>query len=222
MINYIFKEMTYQVNIVELGDYMNEKFFDLKREKQDRIINGALEVFAKSSYKHASTDRIIEIAEISKGLLFHYFGSKEGVYNFLYDYSIRFVELELYGTISIKETNFFELLRQVEEANFKIREKHFYMLAFLLQAEQEEDPNIKKIIRNKTKHLQDYKDKIFENANMNFLSRFENQDFALKIMRYCLDGFDLEHEKSNANSMIPWKKEKREYINLLENIMTNT
>lgn len=26
---------------------MNEKFFDLPREKQDRMINGALEVFAK-------------------------------------------------------------------------------------------------------------------------------------------------------------------------------
>ena len=35
---------------------MNEKFFDLAREKQDRMINGAIEVFAKNGYKHASTD----------------------------------------------------------------------------------------------------------------------------------------------------------------------
>ena len=27
---------------------MNEKFFDLAREKQDRMINGAIEVFAKT------------------------------------------------------------------------------------------------------------------------------------------------------------------------------
>ena len=201
---------------------MNEKFFDLKREKQDRIINGALEVFAKSSYKHASTDRIIEIAEISKGLLFHYFGSKEGVYNFLYDYSIMFVELELYGTISIKESNYFELLRQVEEANFKIREKHFYMLAFLNQTEREEDTKINKIIRDKSKHLQDYQDKIFQNANMEFLSGFENQDYAMKMMNYCLRGFDLDHQEKFHTDMNPWKKEKVEYINILEKIMTNT
>ena len=30
---------------------MNEKFFDLAREKQDRMINGAIEVFAKNGAK---------------------------------------------------------------------------------------------------------------------------------------------------------------------------
>lgn len=49
---------------------MNEKFYDLKKEKQDRMINGALKVFALNGYKHASTDDIIVEARISKGLLF--------------------------------------------------------------------------------------------------------------------------------------------------------
>ena len=160
---------------------MNEKFFELKREKQDRIINAALEVFAKSPYKHASTDRIIDIAGISKGLLFHYFGSKKGVYDFLYDYSIRFVELELYGTISIKETNYFELLRQTEEANCKIREKHFYMLGFLKQAKQEKDPKIKELIQNKSKHIEENYKKIFDVANTDFLKEFENQEIVKKV-----------------------------------------
>ena len=31
---------------------MNEKFFDLKREKQDRMINAGLKVFAKNGYRH--------------------------------------------------------------------------------------------------------------------------------------------------------------------------
>ena len=52
---------------------MNEKFFDLKKEKQDRMINAALKVFALNGYRHASTDDIVREAAISKGLLFHYF-----------------------------------------------------------------------------------------------------------------------------------------------------
>ena len=48
---------------------MNEKFFDLKKEKQDRMINAALKVFASNGYKHASTDDIVTEAGISKGLL---------------------------------------------------------------------------------------------------------------------------------------------------------
>ena len=55
---------------------MNEKFFDLKKEKQDRMINAALKAFALSGYRHASTDDIVREAAISKGLLFHYFESK--------------------------------------------------------------------------------------------------------------------------------------------------
>ena len=55
---------------------MNEKFFDLKKEKQDRMINAALKVFALHGYRHACTDDIVKEAAISKGLLFHYFGSK--------------------------------------------------------------------------------------------------------------------------------------------------
>ena len=50
---------------------MNEKFFDLNREKQDRMINAALCVFAQNGYRHASTDTIVKEAGISKGLLFH-------------------------------------------------------------------------------------------------------------------------------------------------------
>ena len=38
---------------------MNEKFFDLKKEKQDRIINGCMKVFAFCGYAHASTDEMV-------------------------------------------------------------------------------------------------------------------------------------------------------------------
>ena len=78
---------------------MNEKFFDLKKEKQDRMINAGLKVFAQNGYRHASTDEIVKEAGISKGLLFHYFVSKAGYYAFLYDYITRFTILELTSEI---------------------------------------------------------------------------------------------------------------------------
>ena len=45
---------------------MNQKFFDLPEEKQQRIINSALTVFSKYDYKKASTDEIVRLAGISK------------------------------------------------------------------------------------------------------------------------------------------------------------
>ena len=92
---------------------MNEKFFDLKKEKQDRMINAALKVFAMNGYGHASTDEIVREAGISKGLLFHYFISKLGLYAFVYDYSVRYLLLELTTGVNREETDFFKLVDQI-------------------------------------------------------------------------------------------------------------
>jgi AcrR family transcriptional regulator len=197
---------------------MNEKFFDLTREKQDRIINGGLKVFSKTPYKYASTDRIVEEAKISKGLLFHYFGSKEGIYTFLYDYSMRYVELELYSTISIKETNYFELLREIEEANIKIRENYFFMLAFIAQAEMEEEEKIKKVIAKKSIRRKENYDKIIRKADMSFLNGFENKEQVENIIKYCMVGFDREYEKRIERKTEPWTSKKKDMINLLESL----
>lgn len=110
---------------------MNEKFFDLKKEKQDRMINAALKVFAQGGYKHASTDDIVVEAGISKGLLFHYFGSKLGLYSFLFDYSVRFMKLELTGAVSSTEQDYFEIRRLMEYARLQVLKNYPYMQQFL-------------------------------------------------------------------------------------------
>lgn len=58
---------------------MNEMFFRLPEEKQQRIINAGIEVFSSHEYKRASTDEIARKACISKGLLFHYFHNKKSL-----------------------------------------------------------------------------------------------------------------------------------------------
>lgn len=110
---------------------MNEKFFDLKKEKQDRMINASLKIFALNGYRHASTDDIVAEAGISKGLLFHYFINKLGLYSFLYDYSTRFMMLELSGCPAKGEEDFFELVRMKENAKMQVLRNYPYMQLFL-------------------------------------------------------------------------------------------
>lgn len=117
---------------------MNAKFFDLKKEKQDRMINAALKVFALHGYRHASTDDIVKEAAISKGLLFHYFESKLGVYTFVYDYSVRYMTLELRATIDQKEKNLFEVMKQVECARMHAMRAYPYMQQFLNRSMSED------------------------------------------------------------------------------------
>lgn len=117
---------------------MNGKFFDLKKEKQDRMINAALKVFALNGYRHASTDDIVREAAISKGLLFHYFGSKLGLYTFIYDYSVRYMSLELKAAVSPKEHNPFEILKQIESAKLQALKGYPYMQLFLTRSMSED------------------------------------------------------------------------------------
>ena len=116
---------------------MNEKFFDLKRDKQDRIINAGLKVFAKHGFRHATTDDIVKEAGISKGLLFHYFTNKVGVYIFLMDYSVRFLLLELSRTVKTDTRNFFELMKQMEDGKLAVLKNYPYMQAFMDKAVEE-------------------------------------------------------------------------------------
>ena len=126
-----------KTKVKEKGKYMNEKFFDLKKEKQDRMINAALKIFAKNGYRHASTDDMVAEAGISKGLLFHYFENKLGLYTFLYNYSVRFMVLELSGC-GAGENDFFELIKRREAAKMQALKKYPYMQLFIDSVRYEE------------------------------------------------------------------------------------
>jgi len=92
---------------------LNEKLKKLDPGKLDRIINSALEEFGRNSYEKASTNNIVKNAGISKGLLFHYFKSKRG----LYDYLEKFVFQKMVDVIleetDFDETDIFSRIKQI-------------------------------------------------------------------------------------------------------------
>ena len=119
---------------------MNSKFFDVKKDKQDAIINAALKTFALKGYKDASTDVIVKEAGISKGLLFHYFTSKQGLYDFIVDYSTKYMILELTRTVKKSEKDLFSLMLQVSTGRVRVMRNYPFMNRFLRSIRAEEDP----------------------------------------------------------------------------------
>ncbi|KKD47148.1 TetR/AcrR family transcriptional regulator [Listeria seeligeri] len=59
-------------------------------EKRKKILEAAMEEFAEKGYQAASTNQICAKAGVSKGLIFHYFGSKEKLYIAVVSYAIDF------------------------------------------------------------------------------------------------------------------------------------
>jgi AcrR family transcriptional regulator len=56
-----------------------------KASARDRILKAALQAFVESGFEGASTNAIATAAGVAKGLVFHYFQSKEGLYLAVYD-----------------------------------------------------------------------------------------------------------------------------------------
>ncbi len=59
---------------------MNQAFAHLPPERQKAILDTGIAAFAKQGYSDVGTDAITQSCGISKGLLFHYFGSKRLYY----------------------------------------------------------------------------------------------------------------------------------------------
>ena len=165
---------------------MNDKFFDLKREKQDRIINAGLKIFSRYEYRHATTDDIVKEAHISKGLLFHYFTNKVGTYTFLMDYSVRYLILEISRNVKPEEEDFFEICRQIEAGRLKVLRIYPYMQAFL--------------------------DRAFQEQSLEVLEACEEQKEAYRLK---LEEYYMQCRQEYLQSGIPMEKMKQmvEYIN---------
>ena len=60
------------------------KGVNIPLEKQERVLDAAIEEFSQKGYARASMNAVVERAGISKGALFNYFGSKSGLFAFVY------------------------------------------------------------------------------------------------------------------------------------------
>ena len=68
---------------------MSKNFEKISPEEQQRIISICLEEFAEKGYQQASTNSIVAKAQIPKGTLFYYFGSKKDMFLYLLDNAVR-------------------------------------------------------------------------------------------------------------------------------------
>ncbi|MDL2301348.1 TetR/AcrR family transcriptional regulator [Lachnospiraceae bacterium OttesenSCG-928-D06] len=171
---------------------MNGKFFDLKKEKQDRMINAALKVFAIHGYRHASTDEIVREAAISKGLLFHYFESKRGVYTFVYDYSVRFMIMELRTAVNAKTTDLFEIMKQMEFARMQAMRGYPYMQQFLNRSMSENVSEALLSIEEKREMLIECYDKIYNQMDKTLLPEYVDGDKLWKMLDLTIKGLLTE------------------------------
>lgn len=194
---------------------MNEKFWDLKKEKQDRMINAAFKVFSQYGYYHASTDEIVKTAGISKGLLFHYFGSKKGVYAFLYDYATRFVTLELTGHVEKNENGYFELYEQILAAKVASMAQYPYIFLFLNKADEEDYLEAVDEISERREKYHRIMEALRERADVTKLTEKADYRKTWDVMDFTVQGLIDKNVKSESFRADIFMQEALEYIDMI-------
>lgn len=207
----------YRLGKVRLRN-MNEKFFDLKKEKQDRMINAALKVFAMKGYEHASTDDIVKEAGISKGLLFHYFISKLGLYSFIYDYSVRYMMLELSTGVSPKETDYFQLQRQIKTAQLQVMKNYPYMLQYLNTSKTENVNEALTETEDKRNILPDYYAEIMLKARIDRFKSEVDVDRLSAMIEFTVCGLMSEFFTNDSFQPEMYHQELLQYLDMLQRL----
>ena len=110
-------------------------FLKLDNEKRERVLAAAYGEFLENSYAEASTNTITKKAGISKGLLFHYFGSKEGLYKFLMKESAQRIASEALPALPNKSGDVFALIKSMIQLKIMVclrfpRETNFLIAAW--------------------------------------------------------------------------------------------
>lgn len=112
---------------------MEEILKNMEEDKRNRIINSALEEFTKNSFEKASTNNIVKKAGISKGLLFHYFNSKQELFEKLEEYVIHLITDTIRKQMDWSGSDLVERFKEISLIKIKLMNQYPYIYDFSLE-----------------------------------------------------------------------------------------
>ena len=187
----------------------------MDQSKQEKIFNAAFEEFSGHGYQKASTNRIVETAGISKGMLFYYFNSKKELYYDLVDYGITRVKDDYLHLIDATQTDFIEKFRQAGVIKLKAFHANPDMLNFFgriyLDPESAELPDemLKKIAEIQELGYT----KFYTHVDTSLFRKDLPPEQIIQLIRWCMDGYEKQLEDelkgaqlSNMNYAPYWEK----------------
>jgi AcrR family transcriptional regulator len=191
----------------EIGQH---KIMAMEPEKRDRVINAAMKEFNKG-FKEAHTDAIVREAGISKGLLFHYFGSKESLYEFIFSYSIDIVTKEYFELINFEQRDILERMWQAVLLKVDLSYKYPTMFDFLTTAYKENHSGLSS--RVYARILVEAVPKLLSNIDESLFKDGVDPQMAINIIRWTQIGYsNSQLESINSTKLEDFQKEYERFL----------
>lgn len=176
-------------------------------EKRDRIINAAITEFAAYPFDKASTNEIVKNAGISKGLIFHYFGSKEGLYEHVTGFVLKKLFDEINENVKYEESDIFDRIKQIVimKAKLSLKYPQLFDFIFMMISNETDKMDTKSILKVYAKYgvnAQELLGKVYS-YNIDYSLFKEGQDIAssINIIRWTLEKYSEEYIGSIGNDL---------------------
>ncbi len=129
-------------------------FEKLEKEKQNKIINAACEVFAKHGYRKASMKDIAEVAGISKSVLFKYFSTKENLYLKLFRLASDSISEadDIALAEGEKDEDMFSLMRRRAKSRLCLFKEYPWIYRFSYTAAFDPDHFVRELVSKELEH----------------------------------------------------------------------
>jgi len=185
-----------------------QKFSALDEGKQERIINAGLKEFT-AGYKNALTDNIVKEAGISKGLIFHYFGTKEGLYNFLIDYAVDIIQKEFVDKVHIVHTDVLENIWQLSLLKGELSFRYPALFDFVANAYIDTTaPGDNKLVLRQGESQARLTEQIFSRIDYSLFRDDIDPQMAIRIILWTIEGYTQSIVKTSVQEGLgysPWE-----------------
>lgn len=200
-----------------------DKFKKLSIEKQGKILEAALKVFAENGYEKASTNQIVKEAGIGKGMLFYYFNNKRELYEYLVEYSLAVMAEQYFGLADLAEPDFIERLKKIAAIKLKAQAENAHVFNFIGTAMLAESPGLPLRLQKKYEEMQKkgYA-MLYEGVDKSRFREGVDVEKAFRLIQWAIEGYqnDLARRLSNvklaAVDIGPYWSEFYEYLDVLK------
>ncbi|MBN2878524.1 MAG: TetR/AcrR family transcriptional regulator [Clostridia bacterium] len=110
---------------------MNNKFYNLSKEKQNQIVNSGYKAFSQQSYRKTSMQYIADEGDVSKSLLFHYFRNKKELYFYLYNLAVEDLK-KIQAQYRTSSNDFFNIIEREIETRIALISVYPYIYQFVI------------------------------------------------------------------------------------------
>jgi len=193
--------------------------------RKNRILDAALIEFADKGYKKASTNTIVREANVSKGLLFHYFKSKRDLYILIFKHANESILEEFLLGVNLADKDVFNRIITSIDQKINALNNNPKLVSILERNIFIEDQSIlDETALYKIEYQSREYSKIFDDIDYYLFDEAINIDRSLEVVRWTIDRIISDWQKKYKYRMTKKlleivKADLVHYIDLFKDIL---